>query len=101
MCRYLHHVREATTTAAAEEHRTSPGEEVIFSPMYAAVGKSQRKTVEWLFFNGAKADAFVYVDSNDITPPKSLLPKVILSFFDWHKRRCCGTYAVAHPKRRH
>lgn len=101
MCRYLHHARDATTTAAAHEHRTSPGEEVLFSPMYAAVRRRQRKTVEWLFNNGAKADAFVYVDSNDISPPKSLLPRVIPSCLEGHTTRRCGTCAVAHPKWRH
>ena len=38
MCRHLHHVRDATATAAAEEHMADQiDDEVVFSPLYAAI----------------------------------------------------------------
>ena len=48
MCRYLHYVREATMTAPAEEHRTVPVVEVLFSPMYAAIYYNQPEVAKWL-----------------------------------------------------
>ena len=68
MCRYLYHVREATTTAVAAEHMAVPLDEEIFSPLYAAIYYSHPKVAKWLFCHGAEEDAFVYADSNDPKP---------------------------------
>ena len=56
MCRYLHHVRGAVTTKAAQEHRTRPDEPVIWYPIYAAAYESQFDTVKWLYQNGSKSE---------------------------------------------
>ena len=69
MFRYLYHVREATTTAAPDEHWTvQVMEDDIFSPMYAAVSSNFSEVAKWLFRNGAREDTFVYNDSNELTP---------------------------------
>ena len=68
MCRYLYHIREAATTAAAAEHMTVPADEVPFSPLFAAIYYSHPETAKWLFCHGAKEDAFAYADSNDPKP---------------------------------
>ena len=68
MCRYLYHVRGATTTAVAAEHMAVPLDEEIFSPLYAAIYYCHPRVAKWLFCHGAKEDAFVYADSNDPKP---------------------------------
>ena len=56
MCRYLYHVRGATTTAAAEEHKTKPNK-LALHPMHQAILRNQITIVKWLFNHGAKEDA--------------------------------------------
>ena len=65
MCRYLHYVREATMTAPAEEHRTVPVVEVLFSPMYAAIYYNQPEVAKWLFCHGAMKNASASLNSNN------------------------------------
>lgn len=56
MCRYLYHVRGATTTAPKEEHKTIP-HKVALLPMHPAIIRKQITIVKWLFNHGAKKDA--------------------------------------------
>ena len=56
MCRYLHHVRGASTTLVAEEHKTIPNADVFWFPMYAAVQKKNYFVAKWLFQEGAVKD---------------------------------------------
>lgn len=54
MCRYLHHVRGASTLAPSDEQKTTEGD--FWFPMYAAVSRVHLDVAKWLFNNGAKAD---------------------------------------------
>ena len=56
MCRYLYHVRGASTLAPSDEQKTTEGAGFWF-PMHAAVYQIRLDTAKWLFNNGAKADA--------------------------------------------
>lgn len=54
MCRYLYHVRGASTLAPSDEKKTTEGD--FWFPMYAAVNRVHLDVAKWLFNNGAKAD---------------------------------------------
>ena len=70
MCRYLFHVRGASTRAAAKKHLTSTymGGRVHWYPMYSAVVRNQVEAAKWLFCNGAKDDAVISLECNRPTP---------------------------------
>ena len=67
MCRYLFHVRGATTTAPKEEHKTKP-HKVALHPMHPAIIRKQIAIVKWLFNHGAKKDARTYNRSVSLNP---------------------------------
>ena len=62
MCRYLHHVRGASKTKAAQEHRTSEigrdGTSPFWKPLYGAIYTKKYDVAKWLYKNGAKDEIF-------------------------------------------
>ena len=54
MCRYLFHVRGASTTTVAEGHRTRSDKGVVWFPIMAAAYTYEVDTVKWLYLHGAK-----------------------------------------------
>jgi len=61
MCRYLHHVRGAVTTRAAQEHLTEPAMGVRWHPIYAAAYDCRDiEIVKWLYKNGAESELLMF-----------------------------------------
>ena len=62
MCRYLFHVRGASTTKAAQKHRTSAigrdGTAPFWKPLYGAIYEKRYDVAKWLYKNGAKDEIF-------------------------------------------
>ena len=63
MCRYLHHIRGASTKTATEEHRAEPNKDVPWFPINAASSNNRFQIFKWLCLNGAisetlKTDVF-------------------------------------------
>ena len=54
MCRYLYHVRGASTTTATNDNRTDMTSAVIWFPIYAAARSLHWHVVKWLYQHGAK-----------------------------------------------
>jgi len=54
MCRYLHHVRGAATTAPADEHLGNPDVGVSLYPTLVAAWTCRWDVVKWLYQHGAK-----------------------------------------------
>lgn len=53
MCRYLHHVRCATTALPREEHRTSGKMDVFWYPLKATTCERYYEVTKWLYAHGA------------------------------------------------
>ena len=77
MCRYLHHVRGASTTIVAEENRTNPNADVFWFPMYAAVQKQNYLVAKWLFQEGAVKDLVCMHVRGHPSPIKILFTQVL------------------------
>ena len=57
MCRYLHHIRGASTKTATEEHRAEPNKDVPWFPIYAASSNNKFQILKWLCLNGAISES--------------------------------------------
>ena len=75
MCRYLYHVRGASTTAPTDDQRTEMGERTahgaptrFWFPMQAAVSRNKISVAKWLFCNGAKGDVRRFNSYSNTTP---------------------------------
>ena len=54
MCRYLFHVRGASTITATDENKTDRGSPVFQFPLYAAASLWHVDVMKWLYQHGAR-----------------------------------------------
>jgi len=96
MCRYLHHVRGAVTTRAADEHLSEPDIGVRMHPILAAAyGKHhdwrEIETIQWLYENGAKSELLLNVKGSSAISvlfdqcydDDDLFPDCLVDFAKW------------------